>query len=182
MSTKYLIGTIHSGKTSHKELGDILDKINPDQVLIELPENFSEKGIKKRKVVPDEMLFAYNWVNENDIRCGCFDVSNDTGENFFADDYSEESKEYQELLDYQDSIIVKHDWKDFNKRENIDLLDHPLEDTLFNSSALKERKRGMLEDIREKVISEGKVVIITGTAHLDFLLKNLENTQLALDN
>ena len=77
MNTKYLIGTIHSGHTDKKELAHVLENIDPDQVLIELPEGFSEASVREREVVPDEMLFAYDWTRENGVSRACFDVDSE---------------------------------------------------------------------------------------------------------
>jgi len=182
MNTKYVIGTIHSGHTDKKELADVLEDIDPDQVLIELPEGFSKASVREREVVPDEMLFAYDWTRENGVSRACFDVDSGIIEDYFSEDYSEDSDEYQEFLDFQDKIIENHNWKDFNKDENLDLLDHPLEDTLFDKAVLKQREKDMLINIKEKIISEGDVAIVTGASHLQFFQKHLENAQLTIAN
>ena len=60
-----IIGTIHNMLPKHKkEIESILNKINPDQVLVEIDREINLKSSQIKKY-PKEMIFAYNWAIKN---------------------------------------------------------------------------------------------------------------------
>lgn len=175
----YIIGTIHSGYTPDEELREVLEELDPDQVLVELPsESFEE--LEEGEVYPSEMVFAHNWAQENKLKVGAFDVLSE--HSYFNEGKTPEDPEYRELLDHQDSIIKKYSWKDFNIQEYNDLLVHPAEEVLFSTSQARKREEEMAENIKNMMIEDGVIVIITGTAHLQYFEEQFPSAILPLRN
>lgn len=166
----YVIGTLHAGYTPNDELRELLEDIEPNQVLVELPDEPIEE-LKDREVYPSEMIFAYNWGKEKGLQVGRFDVESDYS--YFNEGRSPDDQEYKDYLEYQESIIKEHSWKDFNKERYNKLLDHPLRDVLFDKQQAEKREAEMLENIKKAMISNGKIVVTTGAGHLNYLQEHL---------
>jgi len=179
MKEYLIIGTLHSGLTPKNELKSLLAEIEPDQVLVELPEGYDSEKIRDRAVVPDEMLFAHSWAQKNNIQADCFGVESDDVD-IFQEGFDEDSPEYQEVLKTEEKIIEKYNWKEFNTKKVCDLLDIPVKEKIFDQSILDKQEAGMLKNIREKSIDNGKAVIITGYDHIDYFHDNLENSSTPL--
>src|SRR3990167_8018180 len=71
-----IIGTVHSGFTPNKELEEVLEKYSPDQLFVEVAEEYVAKN-KLRKYQP-EMIFALRWAKKNKIKVNGFDVAENT--------------------------------------------------------------------------------------------------------
>jgi len=71
-------------------------------------------------------------------------------------------------------LIKNLTWKDFNKKENEKLLDVEGISEIVDSNREKAREIEMLNNINKYIIENGTVLIITGTAHLNFFEKNIK--------
>ncbi len=165
MKKIYIIGTLHGNCTPKNELEDILENLQPNQLMIEI----SQKDIENKnfKNYPDEMVFGYNWAQKNKILVFGFDS-----------DISELAKgktdqDNQTVMDLQKEIIDKYDWKDFNKEEYLKLLDVPGAKKLVDKERAKQREQEMLKNIQRNLASEGTIAILTGCGHLDFFEKEI---------
>jgi len=159
----YIIGTIHKGYTSKEELGAVLKNLSPNQVLVELPDQPIEKT-RKSTDVRDEMMFAYDWAKENNIRVDCFDNDVD----ILREGMTLDHPKSKELMKYHTGILKHYSWKDLNKKEHAHTMDSPLEAEIADPIKQKNRENQMLKNIRGLLIPDGNVVILTGTAHLPF--------------
>jgi len=114
MNNVYFIGTLHGGLTDHRQLQDVLEEYQPDQLLVEIiDDDLGNEAIKK---YPDEMQFAYNWAKNNDITCRGFDVDIDVRK-------SGVSKEDEDrVIAEEDEILDGYSWKDANRSEITALL------------------------------------------------------------
>lgn len=100
--------------------------------------------------------------------------------NIFKEGYDEDGEEYQDMLEYEEKIIEQYNWKEFNTKKVSDLLDFSLKEKLFDQSVLNKREQEMLENIQEKSIDDGKIVIVTGADHIDYFHDNLKNSCIPL--
>ncbi len=175
----YIIGTIHGGYTPHLELEEVLRNIQPDQALVELSHKPNEDTAEKDSF-RSEMLFAYNWAEENGIKVEIFDVDDDHV--YFNEGYGPKSSEYRKLHKEQEEIIKKYTWKQFNRKEFNELLDHPLLEIIFSKEQEEIREAKMIQNIKRKMISEGRVVIISGAGHLKYFADSLPNTFVPLNS
>ena len=174
MQKIFIIGTIH-GHTPSEELKKVVENLNPDQLLIELPEDAPEK-FKKKKDIRDEMMFMYRWAKEKRIPVYLFDEY----QPLFNDGMSVNSPEYKKFIDESRLVLEKYSWKDFNKSEVSKELDNSLSRKLFDPQKAKMREEKMLAKIKRHMISDGSIVIITGTSHLDFFKNQLPDIILPL--
>lgn len=72
-------------------------------------------------------------------------------------------------------MIKKLSWKDFNKIENEKLLDVDGLNDIIDQDKEKLRENEMLKNIEVSMIRSGTVVIITGTAHLSFFERKIQD-------
>ena len=72
-------------------------------------------------------------------------------------------------------MIKKLSWKDFNKIENEKLLDVDGLDELIDQNKERVRENEMLQNIEANIIESGTIVVITGTAHLNFFERNIQD-------
>jgi len=158
----FLIGTIH-GHTPPKELERIIDKLSPNQLLIELPED-APKKFNEEKDIRNEMMLAYQWAKNKGIPAYLFDEY----QPLFNDGMSVESPEFKQYVDEMKPILKKYSWKDFNISEISKQFDSSLATKLFDTKKEKVREEKMLAKIKQHIIPCGNIVIITGTGHLDF--------------
>ena len=77
-----IIGTLHAGMTSEKELKVILEKYNPYQILVEI----SQKDINNGAIdsYPSEMIFAYRWAKNRGKKINGFDAKINTLKEIFS--------------------------------------------------------------------------------------------------
>ncbi len=174
MQKIFIIGTIHS-HTPHGELKKILEDLNPNQLLIELPEDAIEK-FNEKKDMRDEMMYAYQWAKEKRIPVYFFDEY----QPLFNNGMSVNSPEYKTLINKSKPILEKYSWKDFNTSKISKKFDNLLSRKLFDPKKAKIREKKMLTKIKEYMISDGNIVIITGTGHLDFFKDQLPDAILPL--
>ena len=165
-----IVGTLHAGLTPEDELKEVLEKFNPDQVLVEI----IQKDIDNKKFdsYPSEMIFAYKWANNKGIKVRGFDYKiNVLKEKMTEEDNKKVIEEQKELI----KKTGKFDWKDMNKEENLKLLKIESAERLVDPKKEKKREIEMLENINKVMISKGVVVIITGVGHLGFFRKNIKD-------
>lgn len=164
----FIIGTIH-GHTPPEELREVLEELELNQLMIELPEDAPEK-FADVKDIRDEMMFAYRWAGEKKIPVCLFDQY----QPLFADGYSPDSPEYKELISGKPNPALKeYSWKEFNKSEISAKLDTPLSKMLFDPKKAEARELKMLAKIKENMLPKGNTGIVTGTSHLDFFKTQL---------
>lgn len=161
----YIIGTLHGGCTPENELEEILTNLKPDQLMVEI----QQKDIdgKNFNDYPNEMVFGYKWAKDQNIPV--YGIDTDISD--IAEGKTDEDN--QKVMDMQIKIINQHNWKDFNKKGYVKLLDVPGELELVDKEKADLREREMLENILENVISKGTVVVLTGAGHLAFFGKEL---------
>jgi len=83
------------------------------------------------------------------------------------------SPEYKRFIDETETVIEKYKWKDFNTSKISKKLDSSLSRKLFDPKKERIREEKMLTKIKKHMISDGNIVIITGTSHLDFFKEQL---------
>ena len=72
-------------------------------------------------------------------------------------------------------LIKKLSWKDFNRIENEKLLDVDGLDKLTDPDKERLRENEMLKNIETNVAECGTIIVITGTAHLNFFELNIKD-------
>ena len=162
-----IIGTLHAGLTPENELKEVLEKYNPNQLLIEI----AEEDIKNREFYsyPLEMVFAYDWANKNKVKVNGFDLKIDV----LRKGMKEEDN--QKVIEEQKKLMNNFSWKDMNKAENLKKLDTDSAKNLVDSKKEEKREFEMLKNIKNSMIDNGKILIITGCGHLDFFEKHIIN-------
>lgn len=164
--------------TSHQELQEEIEKINPDCIGIEITqEDINNNFIEN---YPDEMQFILHYAKDNSINFFGFD----SNINIFRENINVTEIE-EELIREQKKIISKYSWKDFNKSENAKLLKTSTEKRLINPNKFKLKQQEMAQNIKNNISSltkNSKVLIITGCSHLDFFEKEFEGVQFPLRN
>ncbi len=167
----FIIGTIHDKFTNIEELKSILDKIKPDQLLVEITHN--DILMNNFKSYPVEMIFSYKWGVNNKIKINGFDYEINILKNI-------SKRRFDKITRNVIRHIKRLDWKDFNKKENRNLFYEYNEKILDNKKNIK-RENMMLINIYNSMISNGKIVIITGAGHLDFFEKNIKGAVFPLE-
>lgn len=172
-----LLGTLHGGLTPKDELRSILESVAPDQLFVELTPNEIINGSPFR----DEMMFAYQWGQDRRITVNRFDRN--TGE--LKEGVTGKEPEFITLSNELKSALEKYSWQELNKTEisqqpQILEIEKRIHDKFIDSTKEKEREEEMLKNIQDQILPAGEVLIITGTGHLDFFLRNLSDARLAL--
>lgn len=168
MSRKIIvIGTLHAGITPNNELKEIIESFEPNQLLIEI----ANDDIVKNDInsYPPEMIFAFEWAKNNNVKVAGFDSKI----NVFREGVM--PKDNQAIIEKQKKLIKNLSWKDFNKIENEKLLDIDGLDELIDQDKEKVRESEMLKNIETNIAESGTIVIITGTAHLNFFEQNIKD-------
>lgn len=165
MRKMIFVGTLHANMTPKKELAEILKSYKPDQLLVEI----QQKDLEKRNLAnyPDEMVFAADWGKRNGIPVYGFDSPISE----LAEGKTEEDNE--ELIKNTEQIVLRHNWKDFNKDKYQELLSTPEEEELIDDAKALQREQEMLKNILENAADKGVVIILTGSYHLKFFEKEL---------
>ena len=173
----YVIGVIHN-LVSEKETIDVLEKFNPDQVMIEVLEEHLKN--KKFKEYGKEFFHAYKWCKKNKKRVIGFDYWK-KGWPTSKDMSKSEKKEYKKIEKILIKIVKRYGWKKFNKKKYENLLDIYVDKAKKSVPYIKEiyevlpiRQKQMLKNIRKSMIKKGKLLILTGAGHLDFFQKKLK--------
>jgi hypothetical protein len=174
-----LIGTLHSSWTPHNELEDELQKLKPDQVLVELsPEELNDRP--REQSIRDEMFAAYDWATKSNVPVKTFDLENDilktgvTGKEPEFFEYEVKSKE----------LLKNYSWKQLNNDEpwksfGVIDLEQKMDEKLFDSEKSKKRDVDMLENIKADLV-EGINIVVTGVGHLTFFQQNLPDAKVPL--
>lgn len=170
----YVIGTLHNMMPKHeKELTQILDKINPDQILVEIV----RKNLKSPKIraYPKEMQFAYRWGTKHNKKVDGFDAS------IYVDKKDTTKKEREKFLKEFMKIINKYDWQQWNKKK-YDKISYDNLRKLIDFRKHRSRQNKMLQNIRKMMIKDGIILILTGAGHLSFFERHLEKAIFPLRN
>ena len=170
MNRTLIIGTLHAGWTPVGGLQKELEKLKPDQLLVEI----CAQDIRDNKIdqYPPEMIFAYHWAKKNQIPVDGYDSKI----NVFREGVGE--KENQAVIKKQKEQFSHLSWKDANKPENRRLFINEDYHRLVDPEKEKKREQEMLSNINERQIDQGTVVILTGCGHLDFFKKKLPGAKL----
>ena len=163
-----VIGTVHEGWTPNKELKDVLEKIKPTQILVEITQE--DINNDKFENYPPEMVFAHKWAERKKVKVNGFDSSiNILKADATTTDEKKVIKAFEYLLKKR-----KFTWKDMNK-ENLQKIFCETNNLLIDDAKDKQRQREMLKNIIHTIMKSGKIVIITGAGHLNFFEKHLKN-------
>ena len=164
----YVIGTVHNMIPKYKEeLKSIFENINPDQMLVEIVQkDLFGNNFKK---YPKEMVYAYRWGIKNKKIVNGFDVPITIIKKGIS------KKRLKELEKEAFRILSRHNWKEWNKtkydknKEFDKLMKRVLD---FKKHRIRQNK--MLTNIQKMMIKDGKILILTGAAHLRFFKRNLK--------
>jgi hypothetical protein len=160
------IGTLHAGLTPHNELQAILEKYAPELLLIEISQ--SDIDSNNLSDYPDEMVFAFEWAKTNNIQVKGFDSKINT----LMDNKT--SLDNEAVIAEQKILLGKHTWIDANIDKVMRLLDTAESIALTDKSKEHLREEEMRDNIN-KLISNSKIVILTGVDHLPFFEKTFKN-------
>ena len=170
----FIIGTIHDKNLMNiKELTEILEKIEPDQLLIEIEEEDLNHESFYYKPYPNEMVCAYYWAKDNKIKVNGFDYDICVLKNI-------SKRKLDKVLININKKIKGFDWKEFNKKENRRFFHEDDEKSIDKKKWIK-REKIMLTNIYNKMVKNGKIVILTGVGHLDFFEKNIKGAKFLLE-
>ncbi|MFH1972091.1 MAG: hypothetical protein ABIJ18_01295 [archaeon] len=167
-----IIGTLHAGLTSKNELQKILEKINPDQLLVEIAEEDIKNG--KFDLYPPEMIFAYKWGKKRRINVNGFDSKI----NVIRKGLTEEDN--QQVIKEQKKLMQNLNWKDMNKSKNLKKIKTNSSKKLIDPIKEAKRESELLKNIKKTMIPDGIITIITGCGHLDFFSKHIKGAILPL--
>jgi hypothetical protein len=161
-----IIGTLHADLTPVKELESEFIKYKPDQILVEI----AEGEIKNENILkyPPEMIFTYNWAKKNKIKVNGFDAKINIFKSGITD------ADNLKLLKKQKKLLKNYSWKDLNKKENDELLNINDLNKIIDRKKEREREIKMLSNIRKLIIKNGAVLVVTGSAHLNFFEKHFK--------
>jgi len=170
----YIIGTIH-GFIPKKDVIEILEKYNPEQVMIEV--TASDLKNKKFKNYGKEFKDAYEWCKKNRKKVIGFDYWQKNWKDSRHLNKNEK-KELDVIIKDASKFVKRHGWKNFNKkkyRRLFNIVDKRLYKILPDQyDYLKIRQKKMLANIKKRMIRQGVFIILTGTGHLDFFQKHLK--------
>lgn len=162
MRQVYIIGTIHN-QVLRKEINNILDKLNPNQILLEIVN--SHLNSNKISKYPAEMRLAYEWAKKHNKNVKGFEVKSSRKDNLT----NQEIKIVKKVNEY----VASKDWKYFNKKRHMDQIEKLLRPLPLLTREDKSRQKRMLKNIRKHMIRNGRIVIITGIGHLNFFEKHI---------
>lgn len=160
----YLVGTVHNMFPKHKkEFAQILKRINPDQILVEI----DKKDLKSSKIkkYPKEMVYAYKWAIKRKKKTDGFDYDINIIISNKKDLIKAEKKEKK--------LIDRVGWKELNKKKYSSVIDNIVNKIINKRKALNRRKL-MLKNIKNRAIDNGKILILTGTGHLSFFERHIK--------
>ena len=173
MNQIYIIGTLHAGWTPESELQEELEKIKPDQLLVEICD--SDLQDNKIENYPSEMVFAYQWAKQNQVPV----VGYDSKIEVFRDGVGDEDN--QIVIEEQKKRLGHITWQEANKPENRALFKSEGYEKLVDPEKDKLREQEMLANIKEVMNNSGRIVILTGCGHLDFFETNFPEAEFPLN-
>jgi len=168
----YVIGTLHNMMPKHKkELQEILEKMDPDQVLVEIVHSHLKSP--KIRTYPREMQFAYRWAIKKKKETAGFDSPIDITK--------------KDITKKEEAVWVKKwiakfghlTWKGHNKKKYDKITNESLEE-IVDMKRHRSRQKEMLRNIRKRMISNGKILVLTGAGHLPFFEKNMKSAKFPL--
>ena len=163
-----IIGTLHTGWTPHNKLIELIENIDPDNILVELSKE--ELSTERRKTsIRDEMIAVHDWAIESGVPVSTFDSENDilregiTGTEPFFIEHGQQMKK----------ILKDYSWKDLNddkpwNQPEIKRLDKKMNEKYIDPKKSDKRDIELVNSIKN-LITEGKNVILIGAGHLSFL-------------
>ena len=157
----YIVGTSHQNVTLayKKELLELFDEINPDQVFIEkLKTELSQKRFLDDR---PEMKIAYEWSLKNNKLVNPYDYKQSIIRR------GVETLEIDKANSQLTKITNKIGWKELNRFKNISMLKKVLE-PLLDEDKYKNREQRMLQNINKTILSNGRILILCGTLHVPF--------------
>lgn len=113
-------------------------------------------------------------LKKNKIKIAGFD----SNINIFAEGKTE--KDNQKLMEEQDRIIKKHNWKKFNKKWFMESLDE--DDNFTDKNKFRLRQEKMFGNIKKNLIPDGTNIILTGAGHLAFFEEKFPGAVFPLRN
>lgn len=172
-----IIGTIHLHWTPKDELWQVLDDINPDQVLVELShEEMHERP--RNDSIRDEMFAAFDWAVEHNKLVNYFDSEDSP----LKEGVTGKEPEFLEHELKSKDLLKNYSWKDLNKPEpwqisEVKELEDRITEQYFDVEKSQLREQKMLQEIHAKLVN-GTNVIVTGAGHLSFFEKELPEAEL----
>jgi hypothetical protein len=157
----YIVGTSHQNVTLayKKELLELFDEINPDQVFIEkLKTELSQKRVRDDR---PEMKIAYEWSLKNNKLVNAYDHKQSIIRSGI------ETPEIDKANTQLTKITKKIGWKDLNSLKNILVLKKVLA-TILDEDKFNQREQRMLQNINKAILSNGRILILCGTLHVPF--------------
>lgn len=168
-----LIGTLHLGLTPKKDLIAEISKHKPDKLLIELTEEEVVAGANESN--RDEMFVALNYAVANHISYELYDVDFST----LLSGITGSEPDFVELHEEIEKCIRGKglDWKQTNQPGSIidveiNKIDRKIVDRFFDKDKIKKRNQLLAKNIEGNLI-EGNNVVVTGSGHIDHLLRDL---------
>lgn len=162
-----VIGTLHAGITPNNELEAVIKSFQPDQLLVEIANDDIVKD--DLSLYPPEMIFAFEWAKNNKVSVIGFDAKI----NVFQEGIMPEDN--QVIIEKQKELMKNLSWKNFNNIENEKLLDVDGFEKLIDRNKERVRENEMLKNIETNITESGTIVIITGTAHLNFFEQHIKD-------
>jgi hypothetical protein len=162
----YLIGTLHAGWTPARELTEVLGRLQPTQILVELKNSAVRR--KTKPAGPPEMIAALKWARAHRIAVAGFDAK------YGVLKKGATRRDHLDALRSQEYWIRRSSWKAFSQLSNLKKLETPEFEALVDRERFRERQRRMLKNIRARMHSMGIVVIVTGCSHLPFLRRTIK--------
>ena len=160
MKNIIFIGTLHAGLTPFGELQETLEYYKPEQLLVEISQSDIENN--NLKTCPDEMRFALLWAIKNSIPVFGFDVS------FSVLVKGKTEKDNLLVIKEQKKVMERYSWKEANTSRVSKDLNIPQLRVLVDQKKESEREQKMLENIRNVMFSNKRIVVLTGVGHLHF--------------
>src|SRR3989344_2327344 len=157
MQRLIVIGTLHAGLTPEHELLEVLERYEPDRLLVEITD--ADLKSDTTDAYPPEMIAAYRWAKQKGLAVRGFDSGIDTLRQGLT------QKDNQRAIEEQRKALGKLTWKDLNKKENFKKLD--IVEWLVDPLKVKERTGKMLANLRAMRSHEGIVVVVTGCGNLE---------------
>lgn len=172
MQELIFIGTLHGGLTPSGELTAMLKELQPNQILVEIDQDDLESDTLK--AYPQEMVAVSRWARGQGIPATGFEAKMNVKKSGVTD--ADEERLWQE----QGDIIRRHDWKDFNKKENDGILDTESWSSIVDQKKWDDREAQMRENILKGAKKEGRTVVVTGSGHIPFFVEAFPHARFPL--
>ena len=142
MRTIIIVGTLHEGLTPTDELQEILEDIDPDQLLVEIAKEDLQNEILGK--YPEEMVYAYKWAKKNNVQVNGFDSSI----NILKRGTTKEDEE--RVVKGVKKLLKGYTWKDMNKGECQKMIGQLIVG-LIDPLKRKKRQQEMLQNIKKSM-------------------------------